>query len=189
MWTKERREAQSKHMGELNAAITPEEHSARSRLAGKKSWEARKIVGLSKEWHSLGGKTSGKKNGEDRLKRMTPEERKEWHSKGARARNRTQSLRRPTWPEVHFYGLVFGNPITSNRFSAQQDDGRGIYDGAWLERNIIAELDGSGHHAFRDRRAEDSRKDIARMLDGNSVLREEDENVLFLKALAILEDE
>lgn len=104
-----------------------------------------------------------------------------------RASARKMSGSRPRWNEVRFYGLVFGNPIISEGFTAQQSDGHGVYDGAWIGKKIIAELDGGGHHAFRDRHGEDTRKDIARMLEYNTVLREQDENVLFLKALAILE--
>lgn len=92
-----------------------------------------------------------------------------------------------SWPEARFYGLVFGDPITTEGFSAQQWDGYGVYDGAWTGQKIIVELDGEGHHAFGDRSKTDVRKDIARMLEYNTVLREEDENILFLKALAILE--
>lgn len=99
------------------------------------------------------------------------------------------SNNRPSLPERIFYGLVLGDPITAPGFTAQQSDGHGIYDGAWRGKRIVVELDGGGHHAFRDRHAEDTQKDIARMLDGNTVLRETDENVLFLKALAILESE
>lgn len=105
---------------------------------------------------------------------------------GGKTTARIMSHNRPSWPEVRFYGLVLGDPITAQGFTAQQSDGHGIYDGAWLGQHIIAELDGGGHHAFRDRHAEDTKKDIMRMLDYNTVLREEDENVLFLKALAIL---
>lgn len=107
-----------------------------------------------------------------------------WRKKNARSFGR-----KPTNPEMIFYGLILGNLTTADGFSAQQSDGHGVYDGAWIERRIVAELDGGGHHAFRDRHAEDSQKDIVRMLEGNTVLRETDENVLFLKALAILEEE
>ncbi len=79
--------------------------------------------------------------------------------------------------------------MTAAGFTAQQSDGNGIYDGAWREQKIIAELDGGGHHAFRDRHREDTEKDIMRMLTQNTVLRETDESVLFLKALSILESE
>ncbi len=92
---------------------------------------------------------------------------------------------RPTWPECRFYGLVFGNSFLSAGFTAQQSDGHGVYDGAWPARKIVAELDGSGHHAFRNRRQEDEFKDAARRADGFLILRETDENVLFLKALAV----
>ena len=106
----------------------------------------------------------------------------------------------PTWPEARFYGLVFGSPITRNGFSAQRHDGHGVYDGAWLAQGIVAELDGGGHHAFRDRRADDRKKDILRAFDisyialtlegpAPTILRETDESVLFLKALAILGEE
>ena len=96
--------------------------------------------------------------------------------------------KRPTWPEVRFYGLVLGEPTTAMGFSAQRSDGHGIYDGAWRTQRIIAELDGGAHHVFKDRHADDMKKDIKRLLDGNTVLRETDESVLFLKALAILRE-
>lgn len=108
--------------------------------------------------------------------------------KGAHNGARAVSQKRPSWPEVWFYGLVLGNPVTALGFTAQQSDGHGIYDGAWIDQRIIAELDGGGHHAFRDRHAEDTQKDYLRRLDGDIVLRETDENVLFLKTLAILEE-
>jgi len=81
-----------------------------------------------------------------------------------------------------------GNPITANGFTAQQSDGCGIYDGAWLGSQIIVELDGGGHHAFEDRHLKDAQKDSARKFNGNVVLREADENVLFLKVLSIISE-
>lgn len=94
--------------------------------------------------------------------------------------------KRPSWPEARFYGLVLGDPVTTKGFSAQRPDDFGVSDGAWKSERIIAELDGTGHHMFRDRHTEDEGKDVGRRLRGNTVLREDDENVLFLKALAIL---
>jgi len=98
---------------------------------------------------------------------------------------RTFSHKRPTWPEVLFYGLVYGSGL-SKGFTAQQNDGYGIYDGAWNNEKIVVELDGGGHHVFRDRHEDDAKKDFARRKEGFHVLRETDENVLFLKAFSIL---
>jgi len=98
--------------------------------------------------------------------------------------------KKPTNPEAIFYGLVFGNPMTAKGFTAQQDDGIGIYDGAWLKHNIIVEYDGGGHAVFHPKETllRDISKDERRTSSGRRVLRETDESVLFLKALSILED-
>lgn len=137
----------------------------------------RKAEMTHENWQELGrkgGSIGGRKNADS----------------GLLARNNREMVtKRPTHPERIFYGLVLGDSITAFGFSAQQSDGHGIYDGAWRKKQIIAELDGSGHHAFRDRHAEDTQKDIARMLEYNTVLRETDENVLYLKVLAIFESE
>jgi hypothetical protein len=124
----------------------------------------------------------GRKGYDLALALMNSEQRKELGRRGARKFSHS----RPTWPEVNFYGLVYGNPVLVNGFTAQQSDGNGVYDGAWLSQNIIVELDGGGHHAFRDRRSEDERKDIQRLLDGNIPVRAPDENELFLKALCFV---
>ena len=83
---------------------------------------------------------------------------------------------------------MLGNSATAEGFTAQQSWSHGIYDGAWKQARLIAELDGGGHHAYGDRTTADSIKDLAHELSGNTVLREADENVLFLKALALLKE-
>lgn len=118
---------------------------------------------------------------------------------GGKTTARKMSQLKPTWPECIFYGLILGDPITAAGFSAQQSDGHGIYDGAWREKKIIVELDGGGHHAFQDRHVQDMQKDIARMLDGNTLVRERRRNgdkddwfvwsVAYLKALKVLAEE
>lgn len=109
-----------------------------------------------------------------------------WRDPDFRKRHAKALAKRPTGPEAVFYGLILGDPTIAKGFTAQQDDGVGVYDGAWLEQNIIVELDGGGHHIHRDRHAEDARKDLQRAVDGNATIRATTAGELYLKALAIL---
>lgn len=214
-WPSQRKRMQSERMRILRASQTPEEKSAIGRLGNRMQPREAKMLGGVNQPHEgkvLGGKNAGPRAGERLVAHP------DWQSQGGKLGSKNQSRQSkilggkiagrksvesgnlararalayrhggPTWPEARFYGLVFGNPLTALGFTAQQPDAHGIYDGAWITKKIIAELDGGGHHAFRDRRVEDAQKDIARTLERNMVLREEDEDVLFLKALAILEE-
>lgn len=163
------------NLDKWNKTSTLEQRSAKAKEgASKISLERRREIA------SIGGK-AGAVKASARLTRLhTTLEFREKIARGQAAK--------PTWPEALFYGHVFSDESISRDFFAQQefgkyidDEDRSRPDGMW--RKIIMELDGGGHHAHEDHHEDDRRKDEFRRSKGFTVIRAEDENLLWLRFL------